>query len=60
MSAPEQPRSLIGFRTAMILFAALAGFAIATLKGAALIFALLIVFALAAKALIHRLRSRIE
>lgn len=60
MSAPEQPRSLIGFRTAMILFAALAGFAIATLKGAALIFALLIVVALAAKTLIHRLRGRIE
>lgn len=60
MSLPQPSHSLIGFRTAMILFAALAGFAIATLKGTALVFALLIVFALAAKSFIHRIRSRME
>lgn len=44
----------------MILFAVLAVAAFATLKGAALWVALLIVLALAAKAFVHYLRSRIE
>jgi hypothetical protein len=51
---------MIGFRTAMILLAALAGFAIATLKGAALILALIIVFLVAVKSYIHHIRSRME
>lgn len=51
---------MIGIRTAMILFAALTVLAFATLKGAALWIALLIVLALAVKALVHHLRSRIE
>ncbi len=52
--------AMIGFRTAMILFALLAGAAIATLKGTALFIALLIVLALAVKAYVHHLRSHIE
>lgn len=60
MSAPEQPKSVIGITTAMVLFAVLATFAFATLKGPALYIALLIVLALAAKAFVHHLRSRIE
>ncbi|HEX3681585.1 MAG TPA: hypothetical protein VHU83_03510 [Bryobacteraceae bacterium] len=44
----------------MILFALLVVFAFATLKGPALYIALLIVLALAAKAFVHHLRSRIE
>ena len=60
MKDPEQPRSLIGFRTAMLLFALLTAAACLTLKGIALAIALLIVFALAAKAWVHHLRSRIE
>jgi hypothetical protein len=51
---------MIGFRTAMILFGVLAAVAFTTLKGAALWFALLIVLGLAAKALVHHLRSRVE
>jgi hypothetical protein len=57
---PEEPRTVIGLRTALILFGALAVFAIATLKGTPLWIALIIVFALAAKAYIHHLRSHIE
>ena len=60
MSAPDQPRSVIGIRTAVILFALLVVFAFVTLKGPALYIALLIVLALAAKAFEHHLRGRIE
>jgi hypothetical protein len=60
MSDRNEPRSVIGIRTAMILFALLAIFALATLKGPALYIALLIVLGLAAKAFVHHLRSRIE
>jgi len=60
MSAPDQPRSVIGIKTAMILFALLAAFAFASLKGPALYVALLIVLLLAAKAFVHHLRGRIE
>ena len=60
MTEPQQPRSVIGFRTAMILFAALAVFSFVTLKGVALAIALIIVFALAAKSYVHYLRGRIE
>ena len=60
MSEPNERRSVIGIRTAVILFALLAVFAFETLKGPALYVALLIVLALAAKAFVHHLRSRIE
>lgn len=60
MSAQEEHKSVIGIGTALILFAGLAGFAIATLKGPALVIALLIVLALAAKTFIHHLRRRIS
>lgn len=60
MSQPNEPRSVIGISTAMILFALLAVFAFTMLKGPALYIALLIVLALAAKAFVHHLRSRIE
>lgn len=60
MREPSEQNSVIGIRTAMILFAVLAAAAWATLKGPALLIALLIVFALAIKAFVHHLRSRIE
>lgn len=60
MNAPHPHRSVIGFRTAMFLFALLAAASFATLKGIALAFALIIVGALAAKAWVHHLRGRIE
>ncbi len=58
--SPEQPRSLIGFRTAMILYGVLVVASFAKLKGTALALALIIVLALAAKSYVHHLRSRIE
>jgi hypothetical protein len=60
MREPDDSRGVIGIRTAIILFAVLAIAAWATLKGSALWIALLIVFALAIKAFVHHLRSRIE
>lgn len=60
MNTPEQSRPMIGFRTAMILFALLIAAAFFTLKGTALLIALLIVLALAVKAYVHHLRSHIE
>lgn len=60
MSAPDQPRSVIGIKTAAVLFGLLAVFAFVTLKGPALYVALLIVLALAVKAVVHYLRGRIE
>ena len=51
---------MIGLRTAMILFAILIAASFATLHGVALAVALIIVLALAAKAWVHHLRSRIE
>lgn len=60
MSTPEEQRSVISIRTALLLFAALAAFAFLTLRGPALLIALLIVLALAAKAFLHHLRRRIE
>ncbi|HEY6990280.1 MAG TPA: hypothetical protein VH369_17935 [Bryobacteraceae bacterium] len=47
-------------RTALILYALLIIAAFATLKGAALAVALLIVAALAVKSYLHHLRGRIE
>jgi hypothetical protein len=60
MSESEEPRSVIGIRTAMVLFALLALAAFATLKGPALYITLLIVLALAVKAYVYHLRSRLE
>ena len=60
MRSGEESRSVIGFRTAMILFATLIIICFAVLKGTALVIALIIVFALAAKAYVHHLRNRIE
>jgi hypothetical protein len=57
---PDRQSGMIGFKTAMLLFVVLAIAAVATLKGAALIFALLIVGALAVKAYTHHLRERIS
>ena len=51
---------MIGFRPAMLLFAALAIYALVTLKGAPLFFALIVVLALAAKTYIHHVRSRLK
>ena len=60
MSAPQPTRSVIGLRTALILYALLIVFAVVTLKGRALAFALLIVGALAVKSVLHYLRERLE
>ncbi len=51
---------MIGFRTAIALFAALVAAAFWLLKGPALVFVLLIIGALAAKACVHHLRKRLE
>jgi hypothetical protein len=55
----ETPRGVIGLRAALILYAVLIGASIATLKGPALVIALLIVGALAAKSIVYYFRSRI-
>ena len=60
MNPPEPARSVIGLRTALILYALLIVFAVWTLKGRALILALLIVGALAVKSVLHYLRERLE
>jgi hypothetical protein len=60
MNPPEPSRSLIGLRTAMILYAILVIASFATLKGIALAIALIVVFALAVKSYVHYLRGRIE
>jgi fatty acid desaturase len=60
MTTPEEHKTVIGIKTAMLLFAGLAAFAFLTLKGPALVIALLIVFALAVKAFVHHLRRRIS
>lgn len=60
MTPREPSRSVISLRTALILYALLIIAAFATLKGAALAVALLIVGALAVKSYLHHLRGRIE
>jgi hypothetical protein len=60
MTSPEEHKAVIGIKTALVLFGVLGAFALATLKGPALYIALLIVLALAVKAIVHHLRSRIE
>lgn len=59
MNTEAEHKSVIGLKTALILFAVLTVFAFLTLKGAALVIALLIVFALVAKTVVHHLRGRI-
>lgn len=51
---------MIGIRTALILFALLAGASFLLLKGLALYFALIIVAGLAAKAVVHYYRKRLD
>ncbi len=58
MSNP--PKTIIGAKTAFLLYAVLIGFAIATLKGTALAIAVIIVLALAVKSCIDYLRRRLE
>lgn len=60
MNAPQPTRSVIGLRTALILYALLIVIALLTLKGSALILALLIVGALAVKSVLHYFRERLE
>ena len=60
MNPEGPPRTLIGVRTALALYAVLVVFAFLTLKGKALYIALLIVFGVAAKTFLHHLRRRIE
>jgi uncharacterized membrane protein YiaA len=60
MNPPERPRTLIGIRAALTLYAVLVVIACVLLKGKALYLALIIVFAVAAKTLLHYARNRIE
>ena len=60
MSSSQPTRSVISLRTALILYALLVVFAALTLKGTALVIALLIVGALAVKSVLHYLRERLE
>ena len=57
---PQEPHSVIGLRTALLLLGALTVFAFATLKGTPLWIALIIILALATKAYLHHLRSRMD
>ena len=52
--------SVIGLRTALILYAVLVVVALLTLKGAARTLTLLIVGALVAKSIVHYYRDRME
>jgi hypothetical protein len=56
----QEPKSLIGLKTAFILYAVLIGLAIATLKGKPLALAVIIVLALAAKSYVDHLRRRLK
>jgi hypothetical protein len=53
-------KGVIGIRTALLLFALLAAWSIATLKGVALAFALIVIVALAIKSYLYLLRTRME
>ena len=55
---PERSRTLIGVRTATILYLVLAVFACATLTGKALALGLIIIGGLAMKSLVHFFRER--
>jgi len=60
MNPSEPSRTVIGIRTAMLLYVLLIVGAFAILKGTALYIALVIVLGIAAKTYLHHLRSRIE
>jgi hypothetical protein len=60
MTNHEPSRSVIGLRTALILYGLLIVAAFFTLKGTALAVAVLIVLALAAKSYLHHIRGRME
>jgi len=55
----EPPRTLIGARTAFILYGALLGAAYFTLKGKFLSLAVIIILAIAAKTYVDHLRRRL-
>lgn len=56
----EQPKTMIGGKTAFVLYAMLIAFAVKTLKGTALIIAIVIVLGLAVKSYLDYLRRRLE
>ncbi len=56
----EMPQPPLSFRTAMLIYAVLVVFCLATLHGAALFLALIIVFAIALKTWLARIRDRIQ
>ncbi len=58
MTPTEPKQSVIGLRTALILYVLLIAAAFFALKGTALAIAVLIVFLLAAKSFVHYLRGR--
>jgi hypothetical protein len=60
MNAPEPSRTVIGLRTALVLYALLLVAAFATLKGTALYIALIIVLGIAAKTFLYHLRRGME
>jgi hypothetical protein len=60
MSEESGPRTVIGPRTAFVLYAVLVLFAIATCKGRALAIALFIVLGLAVKSYVGHVRNRLE
>jgi hypothetical protein len=60
MNLPEPSRTIIGIRTAMVLYAVLLVAAFKTLKGSAVYIALIIVLGIAVKTCLHHLRSRLE
>jgi hypothetical protein len=59
MTPSEPSRSIIGMRTAMVLYALLLVAAFITLKGTALYIALIIVLGIAVKTYLHHLRGRL-
>lgn len=59
MSEQEPPRTVIGLKTAIVLYGALVLFAVWTLTGKMLALALIIVLGLAAKSLVDYFRRRV-
>jgi hypothetical protein len=59
MTPSEPSRSIIGMRTAMVLYALLLVAAFISLKGTALYIALVIVLGIAVKTYLHHLRGRL-
>ena len=60
MNPPEPSRTIIGIRTAIVLYAVLLIAAFATLKGTALYIAFIIVLGIAVKTYVHHLRRGVE